>query len=176
MNSFYFTDIFTKFMSVGFKKFTNKIDLTDPCYNKDVWCRTSVEALPGNYVCFARRYEGRIVATAIINIDEVKLTRDNLKELFFEEYAEIGVDSGMAGYFNNKPDYHSKSFDNWPKFCDLVLGENYQEYFVLDFNSNGLVVDGFFSQTCWGDGCYPVYVAKNNNNNVVAVAMLFDEF
>lgn len=33
--------------------FGKVIDVTDPCYNSDVWCRTSIDVVPGTYDCYA---------------------------------------------------------------------------------------------------------------------------
>lgn len=41
------------FTDVGYLSIDNgKIDITDPCYDRDVWCRVNdVEVVPGKYVC-----------------------------------------------------------------------------------------------------------------------------
>ena len=37
--------------TIGKKYFSGKIDITDPCYNKDVWCRTTATVKDGEYSC-----------------------------------------------------------------------------------------------------------------------------
>ena len=33
--------------------FTSKVDITDPCYDKDTWCRKTVNVVEGNYdLCY----------------------------------------------------------------------------------------------------------------------------
>lgn len=31
----------------------DEVDVTDPCYDKNVWCRTKVKIYPGTYECYA---------------------------------------------------------------------------------------------------------------------------
>ena len=62
------------------------------------------------------------------------------------EIGEIGVDAGLAGFFENKPDYND---DEWGEFCDAIM------------EGNAWMIDcGVFSSSGWGDGCYGVYAHK----------------
>lgn len=37
---------------VGSMTIGDSVDITDPCYNRDVWCRLNdVSVTPGNYAC-----------------------------------------------------------------------------------------------------------------------------
>lgn len=36
---------------IGMYKFTDVVDITDPAYDKDVWCRISRSVHPGRYDC-----------------------------------------------------------------------------------------------------------------------------
>lgn len=36
---------------IGRKHFEGVVDITDPCYDKDVWCRMNAEVKSGTYDC-----------------------------------------------------------------------------------------------------------------------------
>ena len=37
---------------IGKRVFGSKVEVTDPCYSKDVWCKMDdVEIVPGEYTC-----------------------------------------------------------------------------------------------------------------------------
>ena len=41
-------------VKVGHIILGNTVDVTDPCYDKDVWCRTTLhDMIPGKYKCEA---------------------------------------------------------------------------------------------------------------------------
>ena len=167
MNNFSFFDFFSDTDFIGPKFFNDKIDVTDPCYNKeDLCCRITVNAVEGTYACYAREGNGKIVASAIVNDDVV----DDLDSLEFKYLTDIGVDSGMAGYFNNKPDYTQKE---WIKFCDLLNRNNELNFGTYLLSEKGTVnIDGFFTDSGGRDGYYSVYIAKKNDE-IVAVAILY---
>lgn len=132
---------------------TGKIDVTDPCYDKDTWCR--INDLPvknGDYHCIYFRREGR-VAEAIISLSG----ETNLE---WEEVGDIGVDAGLAGFFINKPDYDDPE---WDEFCDKLDFENKEAY---------LYPDAFFTESGWGDGWYEVFGVKENNK-YIALKIVF---
>ena len=167
MNNFGFFDFFSDTDFIGPKFFNDKIDVTDPCYNKDVWCRTTVNAVEGTYDCYAREGNGETVASAIVNSDVV----DDLNSLEFEYFTDIGVDAGMAGYFNNKPDYTQ---EEWTRFWKYI-NRNSNDGTYLIYEKIAIDIDGFFTDSGGGDGSYPVYIAKENDK-IVAVAILYYDF
>ena len=96
----------------------DEIDITDPCYDKDVWCRTRKPITPGEYNCYvgigSNKNWGARVYMLILLAADVDL--DSKGDV--ENVGTIGVDAGMAGFFENKPDY---SDDEWNKICDYVF-------------------------------------------------------
>ena len=83
----------------------DEIDITDPCYDKDVWCRTRKPITPGEYNCYvgigSNKNWGARVYMLILLAADVDL--DSKGDV--ENVGTIGVDAGMAGFFENKPDY-----------------------------------------------------------------------
>ena len=42
---------------IGVMDFHGSVDITDPCYNKDVWCRmNNVKISEGEYACYVWRH------------------------------------------------------------------------------------------------------------------------
>lgn len=133
------------------------VDVTDPCYSKDVWCRINdLPVLPGVYECYYSTAEGRIAECMIVHeAHEIPLD--------WEYVGEIGVDAGCAGFFENKPDYEKD--DDWLAFCKMT--EN-KDYFAGS--------DYFLTSSGWGDGGYDVYGKKDpTTNRYVALKIVFIE-
>lgn len=128
----------------GSRYFGNTITVTDPCYDRDVWCRIDgLEIREGDYDCiyWTKSKDNRVMCCGIY-LNGFVPPKDS-----FEEIGTIGVDAGLAGFFENKPDYND---DEW-----LELVHNF--YDTEDKNS--MISDcGFFTSTGYGDGCYGVGV------------------
>ena len=167
-----------------------KVDVTDPCYNRDVWCRMNDVAIkPGDYRC--RYYMGAeldqhdIDETTEIaiefgeDIDEaIAREREDIKHRCFvielqlkgrafqlnspkwKEIGEIGVDAGLAGFFWNKPDFKD---NEWREFCDKM---DFEKVAYLDKDM------GFWSSSGYGDGGYGVYAIKENDE-IIALKICF---
>ena len=66
---------------IGNRYFTDSVDITDPCYDRDTWCRMNgVKIKPGNYKCIVwmrpdkfvhegKKYDDTRVATIGIYLD-----------------------------------------------------------------------------------------------------------
>ncbi len=153
---------------IGKKEFGSTMDVTDPCYNRDVWCR--INELPfkeGTYRCsvyVASNEEtdgwGERVASIWIEPDMPV----ELKKSAYKQIGSIGVDSGMAGFFTNKPDFNDQQ---WQELVDLICQNESkgERAFVTE--------DGFFSSSGYGDGSYPVYAVKNKDGVIVAMYIKF---
>lgn len=152
------------------------IDITDPCYNSDVWCRTSVENMaPGLYDCMVEYAEDghyRYVSRARIVFaggDENFRKQHNerlTKGRSWRNIGEIGVDAGIAGFFDgSKPDF---SDEKWSELCTWMnqvdrtaearfgrLGH----WYILHFGETN--ADGFWTSSGYGDGGYPVFAIQS---------------
>lgn len=151
---------------VGNKHFGPEIDITDPCYDKDVWCRMNkVKIKEGEYRCAiwpkyeyytdekGKRHRYTIVARIGIYLGDVPNASDLV------EIGDIGVDAGLAGFFNDKPDYDDSA---WADICNSISGK---DFLITD--------DGFFSSSGYGDGGYPVYAEKDENGEIVSLEIAF---
>jgi len=153
---------------VGRRYFDERpVTATDPCYSAGTWC--TIEGLkikPGEYECVAwkgrdyyigiddKRHSYQRVFACGIYLDG-KLTNESDAKLV----GEIGVDAGLAGFYQDKPDYDG---DEWFAFCDKIHAK---DYLITD--------EGFCTQSGCGDGCYPVYSYTDADGNIVALEIKF---
>lgn len=152
---------------VGEMVFDNNIDISDPCYSRDGYSNIiDYKIKGGKYGCYIKYgkpeewEENRIAEIAII-----KKGYGGTKDMVWNKADAIGVDSGLAGFFNHKNEY---SNEEWSDFCDRLCDREEKWWVNID--------NGFFSESGWGDGGYYVYESRNNNNEVIALKIVFIEY
>ncbi len=150
---------------IGVKDFYGSVDITDPCYDKDVWCRmNNVRIKEGEYTCLAwyqaekGNYNGIPYNYKVVGIIGIYLNGRIPNQNTMKEIGSICVDAGMAGFFHNKPDYDDNA---WNNFCDRLHDGNVW-----------IIEDGFYSLSGYGDGCYSVY-SQEQEGEVVALEIRF---
>lgn len=165
------------FFEIGDFTFTGPVDATDPCYSRETyttqsWCGTAnIPLVPGAYTGFAdmsdegswgRRCARLVVAPA----GAVKggTVDDYLRKLEAEEYGEVGVDAGVAGIFQNKPDFGDEGELSWSYFCDSEIDLT-NAYWVTTW--------GFCTSSGYGDGGYPLYAYRDGSGNIVALEIVY---
>lgn len=153
-----------------YKKFVGSIELgttvivTDPCYPLDTWCTKTLEnVLSGNFKCWLTI--SNIVQNQILIKDGV----DESILRFHKVDADIGVDSGQCGvfdynYYEIKQETDAKTW--YSDVCNITLS-----------NDLGGIVDnkGLVSSSGWGDGSYDLYIATNENGEIIGIKLIFDE-
>lgn len=151
---------------IGRKHLGPKIDITDPCYDRDTWCRlNNIDIVEGEYDCYiwnsAESYEFDGEKHEYTRVGRIGIYLDNYIPHKYELFkiGNIGVDAGLAGFFMDKPDYTDAE---WTEFCN-ELGMD--DAWIRD--------EGFFSSSGYGDGYYPVYAANNNDGKIIAVEIAF---
>ena len=146
---------------IGWHDFHRSVDITDPCYDKDVWCRKNdVKIADGEYLCITWIYRKRGKhPDRRVSIIGIYLNGDIPGQDDMEIIGEIGVDTGLAGFFHNKPDYTDTE---WSEFCNKI-----QE------GDEWLTEEGFWSSSGYGDGCYSVYASKNEQGVINALEIRF---
>ena len=143
-----------------------QLDVTDPGYDKDVWCRLKVDIVPGEYIykAYIRNIDGskeRVTQLSIINISAKSRVRIG------KLVGDIGVDAGLAGFFENKPDY---DFKQWEKVCAMLI---YYPGVYEAKKENALQCNGVFSTSGSGDGSYGVYELLDWKDNRCGYTILF---
>lgn len=153
----------------------NKIDITDPCYDKGTWCRTTQELPEGEYECWVDIVDygdwGKRVALSQI----IKKDLDNSDIYARTRIAEIGVDAGLAGFFDNKPDYDDAA---WSEFCEWSWQKENQierKTVALANEDNAAKCEGFFTSSGFGDGCYDVIALYDKDDKLIGYEINFIE-
>ena len=156
---------------------SDKIDITDPCYDRDVWCRMSVKIVPGEYTVFVEEKEysdwgRRIASLTIANTKNFSYTSgDEMVSVVMNKgdvVGEIGVDAGLAGFFIDKPDF---SDEEWSDLCDRYFFDS--DWGDIVYVSSGEAQQGVWSRSGFGDGGYNVYGIKNNQGKYTALQIRF---
>ena len=154
---------------VGFKEFTGPVTATDPSYDHDVlYAVRDIDIKPGKYSLVVyygkeyykdennkRRQYSLPYICAMYHESLTTIDRYNWRLI-----GSIGVDAGMAGFFQNKPDYND---EEWGEFCRKMRGN----YCVMQ--------EGFCTRSGIGDGEYDVYATYNDENEIIGVEIRFCE-
>lgn len=144
---------------VGKFELGNKVDITDPCYNKGTRCRMTTDCRPGTWYGYATISDegewGDRVAMLCIYLEDHKDV-----DMVLELIGNIGVDAGMAEFFRDKPDYTD---EEWYQFCSQF--DHRKRYTGLDY--------GVVSESGYGDGGYDVYA--NADRSAFMIEFLYDD-
>lgn len=85
---------------IGAMDFHGSVDITDPCYNRDVWCRMNdVKIHDGSYTCIAwyqtdkGEYDGKPYSYKVVGILGIYLDGIIPCQKEMKEIGSIGVDA-----------------------------------------------------------------------------------
>lgn len=141
----------------GYIELGDTIDITDPGYDENVWCRVNNFPIePGEYECYTQTLDNKETDGWGDRISRIGIRKTGYEVDHCERKAMIGVDSGLAGFFN---------CDNRIPF-EQVLNERASASDVYISN------DYFFSSSGYGDGGYDVYVGYSEG----VIADVYIEF
>lgn len=152
------------------------VDITDPGYDKDVWCRINdVAIMPGTYNCYAYMGDDKswgnrcwIAQIVIAGGPYDEIAEDKISSgRSWRAIGSIGVDAGLAGFFNHKPDF---DWETWNKLCDEMFSEENDDKRAYIKNFQG--GDGFWTESGCGDGCYTVHAIRENRK-IIALEIRF---
>ncbi|MBQ8806246.1 MAG: hypothetical protein IJZ68_07140 [Bacteroidaceae bacterium] len=157
--------------TVGSRVFDERpVTVTDPGYDAGTWCTlTGIKVQPGKYDCVAWRGRDQWK-------DDTGKRRSCTRTMICGIYLEgnkpnpeewgnmpiigtIGVDAGLAGFFQDKPDYDR---DAWFEMCDKLLNKSWM-----------ITEEGFFTESGYGDGSYNVHGVKNEAGLYTALEIRF---
>ena len=157
------------------------VRVSDPCYDDDVWCKTKLtNVLPGTYNVDVEKSDqgswgNRVSILQAVHTDYVG------KNLIWDDSGSIGVDSGQAGIFCESS-YRNDGIDIKTPGTDFVLPYNdkpgdawYEKMckFTLCDNQWGSYETGVVSSTGFGDGMYPVDIARDKSGYIVGIKIIF---
>ena len=140
--------------------FKGPVDVTDPGYDRDVWCRINdLQVEEGDYDCIAVLADEGLWGICVKRIG-IYLDGKIPRRRAMKYVGNIGVDAGLAGFFMNKPDFTD---EEWIRFCDEMISDGCA--WTID--------DGFFSESGYGDGSYDLYGHYNENGVLDALELVF---
>lgn len=129
--------------------FPDNIDISDPSYDEDVWCRINRFPIPeGTYECYTLKASNKETHGFGNRIARIGIRTD--KADHYERKGMIGVDSGMAGFYN---------CDNMLIYEDILNNAEPED-------SVFLYEDAFVSESGYGDGGYDIYVGYKDGKIV----------
>jgi len=182
------------------------VTITDPCYPADSHSWITLKNIPlmkGIYKIVTKRIYQSKLGNRVVSLSlELNTCRDNQYINIYhlpvkqKELGYIGVDSGLAGFFVNKPDYNDQEWlgfadqtintDNAIKKAISKLEHQYENLSQrVDFDAYRLnqiyKIDnddsyGVFSQSGLGDGNYKVtaeYPSVNENIPYTSIKIEF---
>jgi Protein of unknown function (DUF4241) len=171
-------------------KLSNKVVVSDPCYEIPTWCQIIVDdVLPGYYQPSICRIDlddwgNRISGLSCVHEDYIG-KENELKLNWVEHPGIVGVDSGQAGVFSMESYRNDAMVGEEPVFdfgdsFDREMGDVWYRmcaHKTLSEKSWGVYDEGVVSSSGIGDGSYDLYVLKNNEDKVVGfcIDFLLDE-
>ena len=178
-------------MKIGTLEITDKVFISDPCYDKDTWCTQTIDLPFGKYNCYANYKDGRVANLYIVQQGH------NIRNCVYisGEIGTCGVDSGQLGIFNYnkfKEPIDKKTFEKslkndfpyeeWKSQYDEK--DNAEKTFykcccnhTINNKNVGIIKNvGIVSSTGYGDGCYPVYPMKVFRENSCETVGVYVEF
>lgn len=149
---------------------TGEIIVSDPCYNKGVWCMGELHNVYcGRWAALAIYYllsfAGKRVCRLIIRSENCP-TSDNL----FTEVAPfvIGVDSGRAGFFDSR---HFQAGNENGAFCQYWF--DYCRRQTRSPQNAGIITCGVVAEAGLGDGEYNCLSYRDNSNLMHMAELIF---
>ncbi|KYH29044.1 hypothetical protein CLTEP_27390 [Clostridium tepidiprofundi DSM 19306] len=158
-----------------FENKSGKMVISDPIYELGTWCQGVLDVKKGKYNAFLiKSDEGNWG----IRCKEILVFHEEVRDIENIEWdltdINVGVDSGQAGFFDFKtyrkdkiiPEGSTSFMPDEPWYstcCDLTLSEE----------QAGVFESGLVSSSGYGDGSYSCFVAKNENNEIIALRIVF---
>ena len=142
------------------RNFTENLQVTDPCYDKDVWCRLDLKIKAGKYSCYI--WKQKIKSSTSTYYYEVGIIGMYLNSKNGNCVIPDVRTRELAGFFNDKPDFTD---EQWHNLCDFISAHHNDMFYKIK--------EGVFADSGYGDGEYPVYVYRNNANEITGVEIQF---
>ena len=157
----------TKVLKLGSFTVADEIIVADPCYNYGKLGTLALDnVLTGKYIATAEVEKNLVVA---LHISHSNFKNDILES---ENVGYIAVDSGQAGFFDL--DFFRKNEGG--ELGDLNSFYGLACAIALSPKQAGVIKKrGVVSSSGFGDGCYDVFVCKNEVGKIVAASLFFFE-
>lgn len=171
-----------------FEVTSGEIVCSDPCYTIDppTWCQGIVKARNGKWISEVKISDegswGKRIA-------ELKIYHSDIADKFLSEMGNIhllnfsaGVDSGQFGFFDRGTYRNDDSVSDLVKYdfgTNYIKDESGDEwyraccYITLEHEQFGVLPNGAVSSSGFGDGCYDVFGAKDENGDYIYLHVVF---
>lgn len=158
----------------------DKLCVTDPCYERTVWCAGVVgNVVPGTWQGVARYSDEGAYGKRVCQVEarHVK-SSPSYGDRWSQQSFEVGVDSGQAGIFDERryPQGECGDYGDTSTFygraCEATLGRGEED--PNDAHRSGNVIDeGVVVSSGYGDGSYLCETLNGADDKVVAVRVTF---
>ena len=142
------------------------VDVTDPSYKQDVWCRKTIPVVSGVYKVIVE-YVNHDHWGKRINSLTIQLSRKIIRSEWKLLEEKIGVDSALCGFYQDKPD----EVMEW--LYDVMVKSKYPRM-LLDKDGSIQGFKGVTVSSGLGDGVYKLYARYNKNQDIVGLMLDFD--
>jgi hypothetical protein len=155
-------------INAGYIELSGKVVVTDPCYNRNVWCMVKdIAVKPGMYAAYIVKSDEqdfgvRVACIMVVHESYADLLRTEWEPL----HNNVGVDSGQCGIFDDTvypaEDDAPGSYDDESTFygecCQLTLSDE----------SGGVMKNrkGVVSSSGFGDGVYELLCQYHEGERV----------
>ena len=168
-------------VNLGAVFFENEIRVTDPCYDKGVHCSYVMkDCREGVWNASIEREHAGCwgMRVSMLEIRHVAHSKDEVLRFKKVREADIGVDSGQAGFFiesayptdEKEFEYEDNTF--YGKVCNLTLDMNERNPNPLH-SDGGVNEFGCVSRSGYGDGSYNLAVSRNAEGKIIAARIYF---
>ena len=161
---------------IGSLTLGNKVVISDPCYDSDVWCMLKdLPVVPGTYEAHIEfdTESMRVLSLTVWHKDYLPDEATCADEEWLSE--TIGVDSGQAGIYD--ADYFH-SYHDLSRSTEQDLNEWYMTacHCTTEHTNYADTMDDscVISRSGWGDGVYSVNVNRNNNGDIIAITISYE--
>ena len=140
---------------------TGKVTVTDPCYDKGTWCSAELENVhKGEWEVIIDRVSCSFWGNRVACL-KLHVVGENITEYRERVNADIGGDAGVCGVFEDKPNYGTS---RWGSVCDEMKG-----FAGIAKKENAFGCVGAWSNSGFGDGSYDLYVARNDDGEIIGI-------
>ena len=163
-------------MNDVFNVTNGKLIVTDPCYKRGIRCQAIVDNVKnGTWTANISKHYERVAELEARHAEAFSYSSWERLD------AEIGVDSGQAGIFNEAlypaGDILGEYDDTttfYGRACAATLPPELQSQSDTEqYEPFGFIEEGVVSSSGYGDGSYDAFVARNAAGEVVAVKIVF---
>ena len=148
---------------------SGKVHITDPCYKADSDPCYNIPAKNGEWNCDVKCDGDRVSEFAAHHVDDIE-------NLIYNMEINCSVDSGQLGIFDAE-NYVGDTDDDEREWYFNICRVTCPDWDGVKENrpSYGIIPDGtgFVSSSGYGDGCYSVYLAKDNNGDLMGFRVTF---